>query len=202
MKNIMFWITLVILVLGLGCLHVRYTRGSNENGNPVNLPFPGAGLVVAYPFYIENGGRFEVRLIVPIADAYNSVGMPPTPPNPKSKLKITIDSFDGEKEFRNTQYIEEFRHIGGGRFLRTYFFTGATIELPQKGDYSIEIMNEDYDEVFENCSKTGGMIQLRRDEKLPEAGLFYALLCVLGYGLISISIVGMVIIKVLENLKK
>ena len=199
MKNILFWAALAILVLGFGCLYVRYTRGDIENWNPVNLPFPGAGLVVAYPFYIENSGRFEVQLIVPIADDYNSVGMPPVPPNPKSKLKITIDSFDGKKNFQDTQYIEEFRHAGGGGFLRTYFFIGTTIELPRKGNYAIEIVNEDYDEVFENCGRTGGMIRLKRDGKLPEAGLFYGLLHALGYACISISIISIIIIRILEN---
>jgi len=49
---------------------------------------------------------------------------------------------------------------------------------------------------------TGGMIRLKRDEKLPEAGLFYALLNIFGYACITISLIGMVIIRILENRKK
>ena len=106
-----------------------------------------------------------------------------------------------ESNFRNTQYIEEFWNYGNSESLRINLFKGATIELPQKGDYKIEIVNEDYDGVLDNCSRTGGMIRLMRDEKL-ETGLLYGLLHALAYVLITISITGMVIIRILENCKK
>ena len=200
MKTILFWVAFAVLVLGIVCLRYSYTRGSIRNWGPVHLPFPGPGLVVADPFRIENSGRFDVQLIVPIADDYNSVGMPPVP-NQKSKLKITIDSFDEKNNFKNTQYIGSFRHSGEVGFSRTYFFTGATFELPRKGNYAIEIVNEDYDGVLDNCSRTGGMIRLMRNEKL-ETGLLYGLLHALAYVLITISLIGMIIIRILEYLKK
>jgi len=200
MKNILFWLALVVLILGFICLHVRYTRGSNENGNPVNLPFPGAGLSVAYPFYIENEGKFEIRLSVPILEDVPLGGIPQKLPI-KSKIKVTIRSLYEENNFKNTQYIEEFWNYGNSESLRVNLFRGATIELPRKGDYKIEIVNEDYDGILDNCSKTGGMIKLVRDEKL-ETGLFYALLNIFGYACITISLIGMVIIRILENRKK
>jgi len=201
MKNILFGITLAVLVIGIVCLRFSYTRDSNENWNPINVPFPRAGLVVKYPFYIDNGGRFEVQLSVSMVDDNTSVGMLPKPPI-KSKLKVTIESFSSEKKiFRSTQYIEEFRNFGGGKSPRPYFFTGATIELPRKGNYTIEIVNENDDGIIDNCNNTCGIIELRRDEKL-ETGLLYGLLHALAYVLIVISIIGMAVIKVLENFKK
>jgi len=199
MKNILFWLAFAFLVLGIICLRYSYTRGSLENGNPINLPFPGYGLIVADPFHIENGGRFDVRLIVPIADDNTSVGMLTVPPI-KSNLKITIYSQNEERAFKNSQYIKEFKHYGDGGFSRINLFKGATIELPRRGDYAIEISNEDYSGVFENCSRTGGMIQLARDEKL-ETGLLYGLLHALAYVLITISIISLAFIRIIENCK-
>jgi len=89
------------------------------NWEPVHLPFPGAGLIVAYPFYIENGGRFEIQLSVPMADDNVSVGIPPQPPI-KSNLKVIIKSLYEEDNFRSTQYIEEFSNYGGGGASHTY----------------------------------------------------------------------------------
>jgi len=202
MKNIIFGAALAILVLGIGCLYVRYTRGAIENINPVNLPFPGTGLAASSSFHIENGGEFEVQLSISMADDNTSVGKLPKPPI-KSKLKLMIRSSAGEKNFKTTQYIEEFRSFaasGGDGYSRAYFFIGATIELPRKGIYIMEILNEDHDDVLDNCSKAGGMIKLVRDEKL-ETGLFYALLHIIGYACITISIISLVFIKITENCK-
>ena len=115
-------------------------------------------------------------------------------------LKVTIVGRNGN-DFRNTQYIEEFRSYGSIRSSRINLFKGATIELPRKGDYKIEIVNEDHDGTFDNCSKTGGIIRLSRDEKQPEAHLRYLLLHVLAYVLIIISIIGMVIFGITTNFK-
>jgi len=199
MKNILFWVAFAVLVLGIVCLRYSYTRGSIENWEPVHLPFPGPGLVVAYPFRIESRGRFEVQLSVPMTDNNTLGGIPQKPPI-KSNLMVKIKSLYEKNNFKNTQYIKEFSNYGGGGFSRTYFFTGATFELPRKGDYRIEIVNEDYDEVLDNCSRTGGMIRLMRYEKL-ETGLLYGLLHALAYVLITISIISMIIIRILENLK-
>ena len=200
MKNRLFWPTLVVLVLGITCLHFTYTRGSVENNEPVNLPFPGIGFVVADSFHIENGGRFDVDLSVPMLGEISVSGH--SDPPIKCKLKVTISGMDGN-DFRNIQYIEEFKSWGGGGFSRTIFYRGLIIDLPRGGDYKIEIVNEDYDGVFENCSKTGGMLQLVRYIKKPtEDYLLYTLLHVLSYVLIIVSIIGMVIFGILANFKK
>jgi len=198
MKKGLFWPILVVLALGITCLHFIYTRGGAGNWELANLPFPGPGLVVASAFHIENGGKFDLELNVPMSGEI-SVGMPPRP-SIKSRLKVTIV---GENGFKNTKYVEEFESTGLIGFSHIFLFSGLIIELPRKGDYSIEIVNEDYDGIFENCSKTGGMLQLVRDNGKPtETYLLYTLLHTLSYALIIISIVGMVIIGILANFKK
>jgi len=196
MKNIQFWSVLAILILGIACLRFSYTRGSIENWAPVHLPFPGAGLVVASSFHIESGGKFDLSLSIPMSGEILG-GIPPQPPV-NSMLKVTII---GEKKFEDIQHIKKFQHSGGGGFSRTYFYSGSIIKLPRKGNYKIEIANEDNDEIFENCSKTGGMIRLVRYEKL-ETGLLYGLLHMLSYIIIAISIVGMMIIGISMHFKK
>jgi len=66
MKNILLGITLAILVIGIVSLHFRYTRGCDGNWELANLPFPVPGLFVASAFHIENGGKFDLELNVPI----------------------------------------------------------------------------------------------------------------------------------------
>ena len=196
MKNILFcW---ALIVLGIVCLRYSSTRGSDENTIPVTLPFPEPGLVVAYPFHIANGGRFNVQLIVTMAGDNASVGMLTKSPI-KSNLKVTVDSLDEKNNFKNTQYIESFRHSEVGGFSNIYFFTGPTVKLPRKGNYSIEIVNEGYDVVFENFGRTGGIIRLKRDEKLLGTGWLHGLLHALGYVCISISIISMRIIRIIDN---
>ena len=201
MKNILFCVALALLVIGIVSLHFRYTRGGDRNWELVNLPFPGAGLVVGGIFNIENGGEFDLDISVPMLGEI-SASMPPSPPPIKCRLKVTVVGINGI-DFENTQYIEEFRSYGGGGFSRTIFYNGAKIELKQKGGYSIEIVNEDRDGIFENCSKTGGMIQLVRYYTKPtETYLRYLLWHVMSYALIIISIIGMVIFGILANFKK
>jgi len=54
-------------------------------------------------------------------------------------------------------------------------------------------VNEDREGVFENCSKTGGMITLERYNAKPtEAYLLNLLRHVMSYALIIISIIGLV----------
>jgi len=194
MKNIRFWLTLTILLLGIACLRFSYTRGSIENWAPVHLPLPGAGLVVASYFHIESGGTFDLTIVIPISDDNNSVGLPVLPPI-KSMLKVTTT---GEDEFINTQYVKEFQLFSETMASHLYHFRGSAIILPRKGDYKIEIVNEDYDGIFENCSKTGGMIRLERFDRL-ETGLLYGLLHVLSYALIAISIIGMIYCNFSKN---
>jgi len=199
MKNVLFWTILTILLLGIVSLHFRYTRGGVENWQLANFPFPGAGLSVAEIFHIENGGIFCLELSVPEIGEI-PIGIPPKPPI-KSRLKITIIGKNGNN-FKDTRYIEEFKSSGGGGYSRTFFYTSATIELPRRGDYKIEIINEDHDEIFENCSKTGGMIRLVRNYKqTTETHLRYLLLHVFSYALIIISIIGMVIFGITTNFK-
>jgi len=197
-KNILFWAALALLVLGIVSLHFRYTRGGDENWELANLPFPGAGLVVASTFHIENGGKFDLKLNVPMSGEI-SVGMPPQP-SIKSRLKVTIV---GENGFKNTEYVEEFKSEGLIGFSHIFFFSGLTIDLPRGGDYSIEIVNEDREGIFENCSKTGGMIRFVRYYTKPtETYLRYLLWHMLSYTLIIISIIGMVIFGILMHFKK
>ena len=56
---------------------------------------------------------------------------------------------------------------------------GPTIELPRTGNYRIEIVNEDYDGVLDNCSRTGGIIELMRNVKLEQGYYtdYYMLWC-------------------------
>ena len=199
MKNTLFWSILVVLALGIICLHFSYTRGGVKNWELANLPFPGAGLVVASTFHIENGGKFDLELNVPMSSQISG-RMPPRPPI-KTKLKVTIA---GGNNFRNTQYIEEFKSFGLVGFERIILYSsGSTIKLPRKGDYSIEIVNEDHNSVFENCSKTGGMIRLVRDNgQITETYLRYLLLHVLSYALTIVSIVGLVIFGISMHFKK
>jgi len=187
MKNIRLWFVLTILVFGIACLRFSYTRGSIENWAPVHLPFPGSGLIVASSFHIESGGKFDLTIVIPISGDNNSVRLPVLPPI-KSMLKVTTT---GENEFINTQYIEAFWLSGETGASHVYHFKGSQIILPKKGKYKIEIVNEDYDGIFENYSKAGRMIKLERFEKL-ETSLLYGLLHVLSYIIIAISIVGMV----------
>jgi len=91
MKNILFWVALALLILGIVSFHFRYTRGGVENWELANLPFPGPGLVVAGTFHIENGGEFNLDISVPMLGEI-SASRSPSPPI-KCRLKIRDHHF-------------------------------------------------------------------------------------------------------------
>ena len=139
---------------------------------------------MSYPFHIASGGRFKVEVSSPIRTE-REVGLPDIPPI-AGDVKLVIT---GDEACKVEQNIKAFRRSGRNDFCGLDYFTSEPLSLSRKGDYVMEVSSKDNIEQF---MRAGAMISLTRFEHPVESTLRYLLLDRISYGLILLSLVGLV----------
>jgi hypothetical protein len=177
-------IALVSLVCGLLLLHFTMKLARDSEWTPVQLPLPGVGISLSFPFDIVSGGRFQLTIDTPLLPSDRKpTGRGKIIPAIPCDLELQITN---EGKFRIDRNIKYLEHYGWNYSAGLDTFSSEVLELPGRGDYILHITNRMNVERF--C-QNGAMIQLTRSENPLEALRRYWCFEALAYALIAVSVI-------------
>jgi hypothetical protein len=182
MRTIKYFSVLSLLI-GIISLHLAFTVGSVDNWQPVQLPFPSAGHAVSYPFRIASSGRFEIAVATPIETDKYTIGLSDTPPV-SCDLQLILT---GAHDFKMEQQIKTLRRSGRSVSCNLDYFTSEPVNLPQKGDYVLQIDSKIDVEPFRH---EGAMLSFTRSENPVDSAVRYLIIKVGSYVLIVLALIG------------
>jgi hypothetical protein len=120
MRRLLLWISITGNIIGIVCFYSYNTFGSGINSVPVSLSFPDVGATVSSPFTIENGGKFNIDIIMQMSSEQNIVSTP-DPPAIICSLDVLITN---KKEFKFQQHITSLEYSGLIGSMRKNIFSG------------------------------------------------------------------------------
>ena len=182
--NYLKWVSFVLLICGI--LLLNHLLLQNETSwIPVSLPFPGKGLTLSYPFYLNESGKFVLELNTPIVIGKDKISMSDLPPISCDLVVKVL----GENSFSSEDTIKKFTYSGRMDAAGLDCYNSPPISFPKRGNYTIIIASNSTVEEFAN---TGAMIALSRSENPVNRILSYKIFKLLSYILIVISLFGLI----------